>query len=447
MARGERGARAAVLWVATGLLLAVARAGCPVADEGGICSGHGACGNQGECQCVKGWDGFDCGRQQCATGPVWEYEKLTHHECSRRGHCVLGQCVCHLSFTGRACERMACQSNCMQRGRCLDVETYYRDMGFPAYTAWDKGMLQGCNCERPHNGLGYGGIDCMLFECPRGDDPMTTGQVNEVHLITCNAPSGHFALRFPTSERGVSVDYLDSKEVLTQKIQGLGTREVNITFSAGDTVCNAVEQNVISITYLQDFGRLDPLQADVAGLPDDGVSEVKVAVDGIPLGVQASVTGTKENLPCSGRGLCDTVTGDCACYLVPMPGYRSSDGYGNPGDRGDCGAADDHKFIGNQGVVANGFKGGPIACPGEIPCSGHGICTGLPTYKCSCSAGWGSGDCSLRECPKGWPWFPTVRGAPPRSPPTALVACERPLPQAHLQPMLSGRVYRSITVW
>ena len=139
MARGERGARAAVLWVATGLLLAVARAGCPVADEGGICSGHGACGNQGECQCVKGWDGFDCGRQQCATGPVWEYEKLTHHECSRRGHCVLGQCVCHLSFTGRACERMACQSNCMQRGRCLDVETYYRDMGFPAYTACISG--------------------------------------------------------------------------------------------------------------------------------------------------------------------------------------------------------------------------------------------------------------------------------------------------------------------
>ena len=410
MARRQGGVggagRAALPWLVA-VAMEVVMAGCPFADLGGICSGHGACGNQGDCQCVGGWDGYDCGRQVCPNGPVWEYEKLAHYECSKRGHCLLGQCACHTSFSGKACERMACQENCMKRGRCIDVETFYRDMGFPPYTAWDKNMLQGCNCEQPRNGAGYGGLDCMLFECPRGDDPMTTGQVNDVQLIKCNAPSGQFGLRFPFSERGAAIQHNMGLVALKVAVMGLGVREVNVTFSAGTTVCNAVEENIISVTFLQDFGKMEPMQADVSELPDDGKSEVKIAVGGIPLSALSSVTGTKENLPCSRRGLCDQLTGDCACYVIPMPGYRSSDGYGNPGDRGDCGSADDHKFLGNNGTAANGWKSGPIACPGEIPCSGHGICLQLPSKTCSCSAGWGSGDCSQRECPKGWPWFPT----------------------------------------
>ena len=75
---------------------------------------------------------------------------------------------------------------------------------------------------------------------------------------------------------------------------------------------------------------------------------------------------------CSGRGLCDTLTGDCACYMAPMPGYRSSDGYGNPGNRGDCGAADDHKFYANEDGI--------LGCPGDVACSGHGVCSGSPQF-------------------------------------------------------------------
>lgn len=58
--------------------------------------------------------------------------------------------------------------------------------------------------------------------------------------------------------------------------------------------------------------------------------------------------------------------------------FFSSDGNGNIGTRGDCGHA--------TTTIAQ--------CPGEIACSGHGICQGPPNYNCICNDGWDAGDCS-----------------------------------------------------
>jgi len=46
-----------------------------------------------------------------------------------------------------------------------------------------------------------------------------------------------------------------------------------------------------------------------------------------------SVSGTTESAECSDRGACDRTTGVCRCF----DGYRSSDGAGKLGVRGDCG--------------------------------------------------------------------------------------------------------------
>jgi len=46
-----------------------------------------------------------------------------------------------------------------------------------------------------------------------------------------------------------------------------------------------------------------------------------------------SVTGTAEAAECSDRGICDRALGTCRCF----DGYRSSDGNGKAGTRGDCG--------------------------------------------------------------------------------------------------------------
>jgi len=286
---------------------------------------------------------------------------------------------------------------------------------FQPYTAWDGEMLQSCRCETPHNGQGAYGHDCQFFRCNSGDDPLTTGQRNEVQLIQCNAGTGSFGLRFPSGIKVTpQIPATADTAFIKKAIEGLGVREVKVAFTAGATqACHPIEaaqanpsgvvlmENVISVEFMQDFGRIEPLVADQEFIPtEDGMSEVKVATSGAPLGIQASVRGSKENKECSGRGLCDPLTGECLCYIIPMPGYRSSDGYGNPGNRGDCGAADDHKHLGN-------LNGGPTLCPGEIPCSSHGTCTGAPELRCRCADGWVSGDCSLRSCPKGWPWSPT----------------------------------------
>ncbi len=50
-------------------------------------------------------------------------------------------------------------------------------------------MIQGCDCDYPNTGY-----DCRLRECPRGDDPLTTGQVNEVQLVECRSSTGSFVL-------------------------------------------------------------------------------------------------------------------------------------------------------------------------------------------------------------------------------------------------------------
>ena len=62
--------------------------------------------------------------------------------------------------------------------------------------------------------------------------------------------------------------------------------------------------------------------------------------------------GTKENLACSDRGICDETTGNCQCFITASDGekgfgtasdaylkagFMTSDGDGNIGLRGDCG--------------------------------------------------------------------------------------------------------------
>lgn len=103
-----------------------------------------------------------------------------------------------------------------------------------------------------------------------------------------------------------------------------------------------------------------------------------------------SVDGTKESAVCSGRGMCeDLKLGKCVCYL----GYTNSNGRGELGNtfvnRGDCGCTSRI----------------PVSCPGDLSCSGHGTCSGEPSWKCSCAVGWQGGDCADRTCPSGAAWF------------------------------------------
>lgn len=252
-------------------------------------------------------------------------------------------------------------------------------------------MIYGCVCD-----AGYSGFDCSIKNCPTGDDPLTTGQVNEVQLIKCSAIAGGFVLYYngsvsPYIRYTASASDVAAALLAIPLITGI---KVSFSISSG-TACSALS-NVISIEFTNQFGPQSPLVAvaDATMIAQRG--SILVAADGVTSitasnGVTyKSVKGTKENDACSNRGYCSTVDGVCSCYATNGDVYSSSNGYGKAGTRGDCG------YVYSGSTVSS--------CPGEVQCSGHGLCV-TSTHRCSCDVGWTGGDCSERVCPTGLSWF------------------------------------------
>ncbi|ETW07561.1 hypothetical protein H310_02048 [Aphanomyces invadans] len=382
---------------------AVAFAACPTAPASGrICNGRGDCTPLGACKCDPSAFGFDCSQLRCPSGLAWSGDAVginqihVNAECSNRGLCNRenGECHCDVGFTGASCDKLACPNQCTNNGRCVSMSqlALLRSPNEQTYTSvWDAEMVYGCLCDR-----GSAGVDCEWATCPLGDDPMTLAQVNEVQLLRCTATAGSFVLKLrgeSTTSLAVSTTAAQLKSAL-QNVAPFGT--VRVTYSFGATLCDASGRNVVSVEFTSVFG---PQPSMLAVTTERGQStltgNVVTGAGGAAIGTTVSIRGTKEYAPCSNRGYCNPKTGQCACYIYPMPGFRSSDGYGKVGHRGDCGAPDNTNFYGGA------IKG----CPGYIPCSGHGTCSGAPSFTCACAVGWTTGDCSMRDCPKGTSWF------------------------------------------
>ncbi|KAF0691567.1 Aste57867_17235 [Aphanomyces stellatus] len=366
------------------------------------CSGHGFCMKQGVCQCSASWTGFDCAIARCPLGPAWaDYAQGNDNAhnlaiCSNQGTCnpLTGVCACLTGFTGNACQRLTC--TCNGRGICLSMRNYAltRDPGLgpilPYDANWDADMLTGCVCDPP-----YSGFNCAINDCPRGDDPLTGTiydpaglQYNEKQIVMCKATGGFFTLTYrgQTTQPIVPTDTaatVQAKLALTT-IHGVAVSYSGITTQA----CTVLGNNII-IEFTQDFGDLPSMVGDPSQLTHSSAGMTPA------LTITTAVQGTKENAYCSNRGLCDRTSGICACFT----NFFSSDGTGNVGTRGDCGAA--------MAAITQ--------CPGTtLACSGHGICQGPPTYTCICASGYQGGDCSEMICPTGKAWFDTpydVQGA------------------------------------
>ena len=167
------------------------------------CSGHGDCSSaDNRCKCWKAdprtntfWIGGDCSLRECPRGPAWVDVAIgvdnAHNvaECSNKGNCdyTTGHCTCELNFEGVSCNRMTCELDCNGHGACRsmkfhsEAQTPANGKTFYSYTnVWDADMIYGCACDE-----GYTGHDCSIRLCPTGDDPMTSGQVDEVQIVSC----------------------------------------------------------------------------------------------------------------------------------------------------------------------------------------------------------------------------------------------------------------------
>ncbi|KAF0688124.1 Aste57867_20230 [Aphanomyces stellatus] len=423
--------------VAAASLAALVHAACPRAPASGlICNGRGDCTPLGECRCGASAFGFDCSQVRCPMGIAWSGDAVGVNqihvpaECSNRGVCSrdAGQCVCDAGFTGVACDKLACPGDCSKSGLCVPMSQLAllrSPYGYVYNSIWDAQQIFGfvSSWMTTQHDIS------VVATCPNGDDPMTIGQVNEIQLIKCTATAGFFFVKFNGQTSGAIGATATTAQLtqilqvrrLTMVVDDALTRlqsvppfgVIKVTYSFGTTVCDAAGRNIVSMEFRSNFGAYRSSSSSsklifslirqpsivVVSLQNGNSTilggSLVVASAGSAIGSTLSVTGTKEWLPCSNRGACDQRTGHCSCYVFPMPGFRSSDGYGNIGVQGDCGAPDNTNFYG--GAISG--------CPGYIPCSGHGACSGTPSFLCTCAVGWYSGDCSLRDCPHGLSWF------------------------------------------
>jgi hypothetical protein len=390
------------------------------ADCAGYCYGNGFCNYTSDvCICNDNFYGPDCQQRRCPKGTAWfdfpsanNVGHTTLIECSNMGHCdkLTGLCTCRDGFYGSACQYSRCPQSkassqlgeCSGHGRCMTMHEAAKEQNYVTlfhsytYSHWDAHKIQGCICDP-----GWTSGDCSLRTCPRGDDPGSTGQANEVQLIQCLATSGSFSITF-RGHTTVPIPYNANIATVDAAIEALETVVlVTTALDGGSTVCDS-DGVTMSVTFTNNPGDVPPMVLTSSLNAGSTLILKEGGATSTYNGAIASVTGTREYVECSNRGLCNRETGLCECH----PTYASSDGAGGIGRIPDCGYR-------SSGAVSTcflvGAVGGSGCGGGLLSGTSHGTCHSSGTYCTACDAGY-TEDCSRLTCPFSRSWFSEATG-------------------------------------
>jgi len=236
----------------------------------------------------------------------------SYRECGGRGSCDFetGICQCFPGFTGVGCRRTTCPNSCSGHGVCLndDVANYHAagNTYLPAGdkddintwgNLWATNKFQGCRCDG-----GWGGNDCSLRQCPRGDDPETQcadDLGNDKQVVECTNlmpdKEHFFKLRF--------TDLLGNR---------YNTRAIVIKPHAG-TVTDANKQD-LGTKY--SVAASQSIQTALESLPNFAIPKVEVTV---PTGIPTYGTSPKEECTTEKVGKKWKTT----CKDVPKPDFTA----------------------------------------------------------------------------------------------------------------------------
>lgn len=270
-----------------------------------------------------------------------------------------------------------------------DFKFYSQITTYASATAWDADMIHGCVCDAQ-----WEGVDCSIKSCPTGDDPLTAG-VDGVVVIDCTATSATGGFQLLLRGRKTSVIPWDATAATVKMyLEQLSpvVDEVTVVISTGTTFCS-VGGSTSTITFHVPV--IDHATHPMTALQVNGlVATLSIFEEGACStlnGGICSVSTTRENAVCSNHGICDTnpilgstapVIGRGVCKCEPS--FRSSDGKGGIGSRGDCGySLGPATFVNQTSTVTT-------ICPirnGQV-CNGRGLCTDHTTGSCTCDPGY-----------------------------------------------------------
>jgi len=367
---------------------------CP-GSAGLECSGNGVCSGYPNyaCACNAGWAGGDCSVRSCPVGPSWfsyptaDNAAHTAAECSGKGMCdtATGLCACLPNFSGSACERLTCPGTpspcsghgvCLTQGEMAELGSINGDPTPFTYGAnpltlatWDRASSRACVCD-----AGYTGADCSQKSCPYGNDitllEADASKKDAIQSLQCSTVAAVVVGATPTvvlKFRGAATPPLSisaTASVVKAALSALPTvgGGIDVTYSmAGFGLCGtALSPQTITFSFHTAHGLLPPIRVALAGQdPITGFFSTGlgwspsqlVFTGGDPASLSSPLTYALPNFPateiqarivvagasgweeCSGRGLCDRVTGVCQCFI----GYGSSNNDRGPGGVGNCG--------------------------------------------------------------------------------------------------------------